>query len=336
MKAPKLKWKINRLNLNTFYEFMYQRHLIWYKRFHLKQPPPWTDNKILRDYKFTNVYRELDMGTIYYVGSVYQEAFKDWRDKYDQAEKNLIWYTVMYRLLNRKETFQKVGFVPYWHWNTTTHDMINFHADKGIKTAGDRWFEQLKALMDKGESIFTSAHRTCPTHKPGQTRLQVYRESLEYTRKKIDTIWYHIKQANSLEQVFEIFLRIPNVGGFISYEICCDLILVNAIPFTENDWANTGPGARQGVNLIFPGLRGTENYLNAMRHLHHYQRYYFGQLKIKFPFYYVGVPLSLRSIEHSLCEFCKYHRCLKGGRTRVKYRPTPEQYGQSVIRFPRN
>src|SRR5580692_10535700 len=96
--------------LDMFFKFMYERHLIWYKRFVLKEPPPWTKNKILRDNKFTNIFRELDAGTIYYVQNVYQQATKCWTEDLGRSERNLIWYTVQYRLVNRVETFEKVPF----------------------------------------------------------------------------------------------------------------------------------------------------------------------------------------------------------------------------------
>ena len=43
-----------------FFETMYERMMIWKRRFIEQKPQPWTENAILRDSKFTNVYRELD------------------------------------------------------------------------------------------------------------------------------------------------------------------------------------------------------------------------------------------------------------------------------------
>src|SRR5690348_3648568 len=87
-------------NLDAFYRFMYERHMIWHRRFKLGLPPPWTKDPILRDLKFTNVYRELDRGTLWYLNNV-AETYKD-------ELLDLLWLTVMYRLLNKVETFEKV------------------------------------------------------------------------------------------------------------------------------------------------------------------------------------------------------------------------------------
>lgn len=310
-------------NLDLFFRFMYDRHLIWYKRFVLKEPPPWTNNKILRDNKFTNIYRELDRGTLWYISHVYPQAYECWKENLTEAEKSLLYHTVVYRLVNRIETFEKAGF-----------PIVDKKRTNGIQD----WFKVLTQLMRQGVSIFTSAHRTCPTHKPGETRLDVLKESVEHTYKNLDSIWQQVKQAQNLETVFNIFCEIPNVGPFISYEICCDLMLVKLIPAEwEDSWVNPGPGCKAGLRLIFPDLKGTRPYQEKIFWLRDRQRYIFKSLKLDFPYFHKDRDLTLRSIEHSLCEFQKYYRCLKGGRTRVNFKPrdlTTSQ-GQMVLRFVR-
>lgn len=309
-------------NLDLFFRFMYERHLIWYKRFILKEPPPWTNNKILRDNKFTNVYRELDRGTIWYISHVYPQAFGSWKENLTKAEMNLIWQTVVYRLVNRIETFERWSIVDFNCWRASRKN----------------WLSHLRKLMDEGVSIFTSAHRTCPTHKPGETRLDVLAEAMDYTNDNLQKIWERVKRAFNLEIVFDIFCEIPNVGPFISYEICCDLMLVRLIPAEwEDSWVNPGPGCKAGLRLIFPDLKGTKPYQDKIFWLRDTQRRHFRRLKLDFPYYHKDRDLTLRSIEHSLCEFSKYHRCLKGGRTRVNFKPrdlTTSQ-GQMAIHFPR-
>lgn len=47
--------------VRSFFTTMYERQLIWYKRFILKLPrDQWTSDIIFNKYRFTNVYRELD------------------------------------------------------------------------------------------------------------------------------------------------------------------------------------------------------------------------------------------------------------------------------------
>jgi len=89
-------------------------------------------------------------------------------------------------------------------------------------------------------------------------------------------------------------------------------------------WANPGPGARRGLNRIFrggpkngPDKNKNEQFVAEMRHLLELansgeQEPHVGQ--------HVPLPLEMREIEHSLCEFDKYMRVLKDeGRPRSRY-----------------
>lgn len=49
--------------LNEITTFITERQVIWQKKV-TNQPKPWTDNIILRDFRFCNIYRELDKETI--------------------------------------------------------------------------------------------------------------------------------------------------------------------------------------------------------------------------------------------------------------------------------
>lgn len=323
-----MKEQVDRVHLNSFFKFMYERHMIWYKRFVLKEKPPWTNNKILAENKFTNIYRELDAGTIWYVNNVYKQAIEDWRDDLKKSQMNLIWYTIIYRLLNRVDTFEKVGFVPFWEWEQT----VEGDTKRAI------WFAALKCLMKAGEAIFTSAHRTCPTHNPGETRLGVYAKAIEVLYKNLEQMWVDIRMAHNLEEVFNILKIVPNVGDFIAYEICCDFILVKLISFTEDDWVNPGPGCKKGLDLIFSGLKSRKDYQEKIIWLKDHQDRIFHNVGLQESFNEIRIhPLTLRTIEHSLCEYCKYERCTRGGKTRVKFKPRENTNGgQMTIRWPRS
>ena len=289
-------------NYDDFWRFVCERQLIWHRRFVLKQPPPWTTNKWLRDYKFTNVYRELDRGSIW----LRNHVISYWNPSKPIAanQANLVWRIVLYRLLNRVGTFEKVGIPNFWEW----------------PSEGGEWISSLRALHRK-ECIFTSAHLTLPTHKEGKSKLTTYREALQDLFEKLLTLYERICQADSLEQVFNILLDIHCVGPFISYEVCIDLMYANLIPFTENDWANAGPGCRKGIALLFPQSFWKKRFLEAMRDLQREQQQQFLRLGLDFP-YYQGKLLSLRNIEHSLCEYSKYWSLQRGvGKVRQRFQP---------------
>ena len=50
--------------IQNFFEFIFNRQEIWHKRTVLRQEAPWSADEIFQTYKFCNVYRELDGGTL--------------------------------------------------------------------------------------------------------------------------------------------------------------------------------------------------------------------------------------------------------------------------------
>ena len=154
----------------------------------------------------------------------------------------------------------------------------------------------------------------------------MYVETLYKLYKDFNRVYDEIKQADSLEEVFNVLLTIDKVGPFYAYEIVCDLVMKGIIPFRLDDWVNCGPGCKTGLDLIFPN-RNYIGYDKALHWLRNNQRRFFKKLGLSFP-YWKGKELSLRNIEHSLCEFSKYWKLKRGlGRYRLKFVPVTKIKG---------
>src|SRR6266566_163641 len=100
----------NQKCLDGFYKFVYDRHMVYFRRFVMKQPTPWSTDPVLRDLRFTNVYRELDAGTIWLVKNIVERR----RGQF----KEILWEICIYRVLNKKETFEAVGIPTISWWKT--------------------------------------------------------------------------------------------------------------------------------------------------------------------------------------------------------------------------
>lgn len=87
--------KINKPNLQLFYFFISERHNINKKKSILKLAPPWTDNPILKEFKFTNVFRDLDPGTRFVIDELTPGV---------STVENLIFNIIIYRLYNKIQT----------------------------------------------------------------------------------------------------------------------------------------------------------------------------------------------------------------------------------------
>jgi hypothetical protein len=68
-----------------------QRHNIFVRRFVRNEEPPWTDDPILEKYSFTNVYSELDKGTVWAKENIVSPNQDD--------EQNMLFQAIAYRCL---------------------------------------------------------------------------------------------------------------------------------------------------------------------------------------------------------------------------------------------
>jgi len=294
MKNP---WNLNpniayhKKNFEDFWVFVYERQMIWYKRFILKQPWPWTMDKILRKYKFTNVYRELDVGTLWLLKKIVKPNKGN--------PKNLFFQIILYRLLNRVQTFEDAFLPTYENWK--------------YKACRTQFRKALYTIRKAERPVFTSAHLTLVT-------IEQYISNLTHMHKELKRIIDECDQAPILQRVHKIIKsNVRKCGDFIAAEIITDLMYAKVIPFNEDDWVHAGPGCKVGIELIFPKAAANKEWMEMIQLLRSRQRRVFQELKLKFQ-YYDGKDLSLKNIEHSLCEFGKYWKLKnKCGKARQLY-----------------
>ena len=81
---------------------------------------------------------------------------------------------------------------------------------------------------------------------------------------------------------------------------------------TDNQWTILGPGAKKGLNLLFPDRHPGHGNLHLSRLLRDLcaldgPKSGFRKLVLQFPAF-LNKPFSLKNVEHALCEFGKYFR----------------------------
>src|SRR5713226_8296055 len=107
--------------LEDFWRFVVERQTIYDRRVVKGDPPPWTSDRILREYFFTNVFRELDKGTKFWTEEIVPNC-----DGY----KDLVWNLLVYRYFNAIPTF-KALVIEYYGYD---HDW-----DKKALRYSDAW-----------------------------------------------------------------------------------------------------------------------------------------------------------------------------------------------------
>lgn len=275
---------------SELFDFIYQRQLIWYKRFILKQNPPWTQDKTLLQYKILNVYRELDKGTTYIIDKL----------KVISDRKVILLNIVFYRFFNKFGLYENLEIPLLGEINVETTNLLK---------------NRLSGIKNQGKPIFNDAYLIAG--KKGEEKYVSVVNSLSWLWENIDKLIAGIDNCKTPEESFEIIKEIPLVGNFLAYEIWTDLTYFRFFKqgWTDNDFVNIGPGASWGLKIIYGKLKKKEE-LEKIKHLHAIQKEYLNNkqwLEISYKDTFSNKPfLSLRNIEHSLCEFRKFYNLSRG------------------------
>ena len=200
-----------------------------------------------------------------------------------------------------------------------------------IRKPGDwkHWEFIARGLSDYGlrekTNIFTDAHMTTGIKwggfpdKPRNVCWMLHQHWL-----KREEIFAEVMAAPTLKDRHKVIAELQGYGPFLAYEVVTDLNYfpeLNPKGFTEDDWANPGPGCRKAIDLMIPPDKRRDlkiDYEEVITALRVLQRHYFAILEIHFNFLN-SRELTLRNIEHSLCEYYKYNRAKTTGRARRKY-----------------
>jgi hypothetical protein len=288
-------------NVDRFFSFMTDRHTI-YMRKQAGAPFPWTLDPILQKYKFCNVFRELDTGTIWCREHI-EEPFAN--------NPELFFNIAAYRSINSWETWKEVYYM-YAGYNGDGIKFINnYHP---VLTE-----DVLKRRRRRGERIFTNAHML--TGVGGSDKIEMY------CQKTWVQLWERRRELeptkdDTLQSAFNKLLnaKIPAIGRFIAYEIITDLRHTRYLEHAQDiyTWANPGNGARRGIMRVFFGqlkdVKMTDHY--CIEHMAFLLSVCGDYLPEHFP------KLEMRDIEHTLCEFDKYERTRLGeGTARMRYVP---------------
>lgn len=301
-------------NLHLFFQTMFERQEIYFKRFKLKKESPWTENEILRDYKFTNVYRELDRNSQYQIDNIFKKHQRG------DSREELIWRIMFFRFFNNPEFFEFMKKGNYWNGEIIPN--VN-HFNSGVLADAMRHFR-----LKKGNP-FTNAYLTNSQACPGWTRDRCFSHKVIPTLKEsLYNINKVLIEANTPEDIIEVLKKLPSVADFMAHEFYQDFTYapfhakIKLMKFNQDDFTNVGPGAEVGIRLILPNRKTRKEKLQGIYDLRDLADDYlkeFGDFKY-LPWY--ENKITLHQIEMWLCEFQKYWKMKVGeGKQRSKFIP---------------
>jgi len=272
--------------VEDFYKFIIKRQDIYYKKTILKQAWPWTDDEVLKNYKFCNIFRQLDTGTQLIINQEFESKA--------EALVNI----VAYRFFNRTDHFDRIGVIRLKNFNLKQYIQI------------------LEIEKQKGP-ISHDAYLTHGSHIHKAIRVQWI---IDNSEKLLESL----NNKESAEQSFKTLLQIKGVGKFLAYQIWLDASYHNLHPWNGNDYVVIGPGSKTGLDIMTENTKNQKDewYEDAMYKLRDMQHDIYPSIGYT---KYDDYKMTLDSIEHALCEWRKYYNLKDGkGKKRI-YKPADAQ-----------
>jgi len=286
---------------DTYWEFAAKRQEIFFKRV-AGEHPPWTDDQILLEYKFTNAYRASDRVSQYLIKHVIYDG--------DPSPSEIFFRILLFKLFNRIETWQlleaEVGTIRFSDYSFERYDTILSRA----LSNGDRIYS--------GAYIMPSGGKSSGSNKKHKMHLRLLEQMVR------DDLPLRLSESSSMRHAFELMRSYPTIGDFLGYQYVTDLNYSNLTNFSEMDFAIAGPGARDGIRKCFASLGGL-NETEIIKLVADRQELEFERLGLDFKSLW-GRPLQLIDCQNLFCEVDKYARVehpeIIGitGRARIKQR----------------
>lgn len=290
--------------LDLFWRFVCERQWVWHRRFLQGLPAPWTNDLTLQHERFTNVYRELDPGTQYVIQRILE---------LDVPKPDKLFNVMLYRLIGRSETHNALGFQFLADFNSSDMERC------------------LKGIRSAGEPPFTAAYLVSAYTSMGSAdKVENVSRLFAMLHADFGDFFARIERSTAAADVHAALRSAYGFGHFLSYQVLVDLLYPlriynnqSILPFSHDDWAYAGPGARRGIDLLLPTFTN-KSALSIMRWLRDHQQEEFARLNLDFPYLQDingrSISISLANIQNCLCEFHKYVKISEGtGRGRRKF-----------------
>lgn len=266
---------------------------------------PWTRDKILSTYRFTNVYRFSDRVSQYLITQVQQDD--EW------SRRDLFFRTILFKFFNRIST-----------WEFLAQEVGRPNSSDFRPEAYSRVFD---AMLDKGSRIYSAAYimpsggSKSPFRRKHDMHLWLLKRMLD------DGLAEKLSGAKSMSDAYYLLLSYPSLGEFLAYQYVTDLNYSELTNFSEMEFVVAGPGAKEGIGKCFSSLGGKDNNWIISR-VAEVQSRAFEIVGQEFnPLF--DRPLQLIDCQNVFCEIAKYARVrhpeftAANGRNRIKQKFAP-------------
>lgn len=272
--------------VNELADFIVERYNIFIARAEEK-PKPWTEDAILQQYRFCNVYRELD--------TVTQWIADEWRTP-NWQDPDLWFAMAVARWVNWPDTLNEIGYPVPWD--------------------PDHFVERVYDRKTRGEKVWTGAYMI-------GTQGNAKDKPLFIAENVLQPLWDRREELRpqagmSLEDFARPIINTKNQGTFMVGQIVADIKYANEHLLKADDWWTwtvSGPGSRRGLNRVMGRdlTKGwnDKDFNTQMKDLRE-------RINDALPPWME--ELHAQDLQNCLCEFDKYERTRLGeGRPRSSY-----------------
>ena len=287
---------LNSAKLNLFFYYMNEREKVRIKK-ESGQPWPFTEDKILQRYKFTNVLRENDRASRWFI--------KNWALPHKDLPLEIQLYNCgLFRYFGTIDFASTVGY------QTAGHNPQHI-----ISTASD--------MLNRGLKVFTGAYVITNGGIPDNKENVVVNHYLKALWDNAPKLVAIAKETKSWQAVAEKMMKLPGWGGtgFMTKECLSDAMFTSVLEecVDRNTWSPCGPGARRGLNWLHDREEDHKckdsQFLEEMKELFEMCPSCFEDHMPR-----VGEKFDLHAIQFALCEIYKYQKVLNGlGKPRSGY-----------------
>ena len=341
--------------------YLTERHEI-YKRKEIEKLPQkdWTKDEVFRDYRFTNIRRELDRESKWLIEKISTNNSLTLEQK--------ILNTILFRTYNKSSTLSIIDY-PITDFANLDIDayrkVFEIYAHEHPKyvfftpafnTGGLKFANAFpKRIKDKAYLNQPGLQVTVICKENGERQEgMVYKDArdmvanepdlyeIEGWEGNIPTRMIHmikhlyeidlqgkILEAETQQEAYEALLTVHGFSGFLAYQVFVDLTYIPEYKFSENEFTISGPGCNRGLNDLFEDRDGLSDEELLFWVRDNIQKKWkeagwsadYSQIFDHLPDCDQG--LNVMMLENSFCELSKLTKAKRGtGRPRNRYNPT--------------
>jgi hypothetical protein len=282
---------------DTYWRFAAERQRV----FHCRAAgvlPPWTADPILRQHKFTSVYRAADRVSQYLIANVIYAGPQD--------PCEVLFRVLLFKVFNRIDTWERL---------TSSLDAMPSWAGYDFRVYSKVFDQALRA----GKRIYSPAY-IVPNPPFGEARK--HGNHLRLIELAMTRLPEAVTTARGLRGLYDLLAGLPSLGPFLAYQYAIDISYSTITAADENEFVVPGPGALDGIAKCFTSTGGLDP-AEVITWMRDTAAEHLNRLSLEFKDLWGRWP-TLIDWQNVFCEVSKYtrlsHPHIPGtsGRTKIK------------------